>query len=124
MKRLGIRKVATAVFNTKLVQGVDKVMNFAHRAPVDVIKSVADKTGVSKLKVDVNGKSSRKKVNNKIKANIEAADKKLIEQEARDIASAKAFEREKAENEISFAPQYVERDSVNLAVKMPFSETV
>jgi len=112
MKRLGIRKVATAVFNTKLVQGVDKVINFAHRAPGDVIKTVADKTGVNKLKVDVNGKNSRKKANKKINSAMKAIDRKLVEQDARDIAAAKEFERE------------VERDSAGLSTKVNLTETV
>jgi len=117
MKRLGIRKLATAVFNTKLVQGVDKVMNFAHRAPGDVIKTVADKTGVSKLKVDVSGKASRKKANASLKSKMELVNKKLIEQEARDIKSSKDFERENGEITIP-GMQYADRDTFKYAEKV------
>jgi len=99
MKRLGIRKVATAVFNTKFVQGVDKVMNFAHRAPGDVIKKVADKTGVSKLKLD--NKKSKKKVNlaiaEKLKSGMTSIEREFAELEAAEIADDKAFERELSE---------------------------
>jgi len=99
MKRLGIRKVATTVFNTKFVQGVDKVMNFAHRAPGDVIKKAADKTGVSKLKLD--DKRAKKKLNlaieSKLKSGLTEIEREFAELEAAEIADDKAYERELAE---------------------------
>ena len=97
MKRIGIRKAFTALFNSKLGQGTDKVMN----AVVTTPGTIVNKTGVSKLtekvKFDVSGKSERKKANMSIKEKIEMANKKLVEQDARDIAAAKKFEKEESE---------------------------
>ena len=97
MKRIGIRKAFTALFNSKLGQGTDKVMN----AVVTTPGTIVNKTGIAKLtkkvKLDLSGKSERKKANMSIKEKIEMANKKLVEQDARDIASAKAFAREEAE---------------------------
>ena len=105
MKRLGIRKVATAVFKTKLVQGVDKVMNFAHRAPGDVIKRVADKTGLSKLKTDPEKKANKKAnlaLKKKFQEGLKKVEQEFAELEAAEIADDKAFEREMAELEAQF----------------------
>jgi hypothetical protein len=97
MKRLGIRKAVTAVFNSKIGQVTDKVIN----AVVTTPGTIVNKTGVSKLtnkvKIDVSGKGKRKKANMSIQDKIAMANKKLVEQDARDLASAKAFEREEAE---------------------------
>ena len=112
MKRLGIRKVATAVFNTKLVQGVDKVMNFAHRAPGDVLKTVADKTGLSKLKVDPKKKAQKQEalaLKKKFQEGLKGIEREFAELEAAEIADDKAFERELAG---------LERDSVKFTAKV------
>ena len=95
MKRLGIRKGVEKIFNSKVGQTIDKAMNAVVTAP----GTISNKIGLTKLsntiKVDVSGKSSHSKKNSELNAKIESINKKLIEQEARDIASAKSFEREK-----------------------------
>ncbi|MEK6828986.1 MAG: hypothetical protein AABY15_02585 [Nanoarchaeota archaeon] len=95
MKRFGFRKAATAVFNSKPLQATDKMMNAIVTAP----GTISDKIGLTKLanavKIDLSGKSSRKKKNAELNAKIELTNKKLVEQEAKDIDSAKKFEREK-----------------------------
>lgn len=97
MRRLGVRKIVTAVFNSKVGQGTDKLINSLVVLPGTII----DKTGVnkvtSKLKVDLSGKHKNKKTNSSIQSKIEMANRKLVEQDARDIAAAKKFEREQRE---------------------------
>ncbi len=93
MKRLGARKIVTAVFNSKVGQGTDKLINSLVILPGTILgKTGVDKVA-SKLKVDLSGKN-RKKSSASIKSKIELANRKLIEQDARDIAAAKEFERE------------------------------
>jgi hypothetical protein len=97
MRRLGVRKIVTAVFNSKVGQGTDKLINSLVVLPGTII----DKTGVnkvtSKLKVDLSGKRKNKKANTSIQSKIDMANRKLVEQDARDIAAAKEFEREQRE---------------------------
>lgn len=97
MKRLGLRKVAAAAVDTKVGAGADTAVSFVARKATDAVGFVGRKTGLNKLKVDASGKKSRKKKNLSINAKIEQANRNMVEQEARDIANAKAFEREKAE---------------------------
>ena len=98
MKRLGIRKAATAVFNSKIGQGIDKGMNAIVTAPGTIAKKVGIEKVTSKLKVDVSGKAKRKNANQSINDKIMLANQKLVMQDAKDLAEAKAFEREQADN--------------------------
>lgn len=97
MKRLGLRKVATAIFNSKPVQVADKAINAVVTAPGTVSNKIGLSKLASKLKVDASGKQKRKNKNQEIKDKLMMAQKNLVEQDARDLASAKAFEREQAE---------------------------
>lgn len=97
MKRLGLRKVATAIFNLKPVQKADKAINAVVTAPGTISNKIGLTKLASKLKVDASGKRSRKDKNQEIKDKLMMAQKNLVMQDARDIASAKAFEREQAE---------------------------
>lgn len=97
MKRLGLRKAATAVFNSKPVQVVDKAMNAIVTAPGTISNKIGLSKVANKLKLDVSGKRNHKNKNQEIKDKLMMAQKNLVEQDARDIASAKTFEREQSE---------------------------
>lgn len=93
MRRLGVRKVVTAVFNSNVGQGTDKFMNSLVTLPGTILDNSGVGNLTNKLKIDLSGKK-RKKSSASIKSKIELANRKLIEQDARDIAAAKDFERE------------------------------
>lgn len=97
MKRLGVRKVATAIFNSKVGQGTDKLINSLVILPGTISNKIGVGKVVSKLKIDLSGKRKNKKVNSSIQSKIEMANRRLVEQDARDIAAAKEFEREQRE---------------------------
>ena len=97
MRRLGVRKVVTAVFNSKLGQGTDKFMNSLAILPGTILNNTGVDKVTSKLKVDLSGKRKNKKANSSIQSKIEMINRKLVEQDARDIAAAKEFEREQRE---------------------------
>ncbi len=94
MKRVGVRKIVTAVFNSRVGQGTDKIINSLVILPGTISSKIGISKVASKLKIDLSGKRKNKKTNSLIQSKIEMANRKLIEQDARDIASAKAFERE------------------------------
>ena len=97
MKRLGVRKIVTAVFNSKVGQGTDKLINSLVILPGTISNKVGVGKVASKLKVDLSGKRKNKKANTSIQSKIEMTNRKLVEQDARDIAAAKEFEREQRE---------------------------
>lgn len=94
MKRLGVRKIVTAVFNSKVGQGTDKLINSLVVLPGTISNKIGFGKVTSKLKVDLSGKGKNKKTNKSIQSKIEMANRKLVEQDARDIVAAKEFERE------------------------------
>ena len=95
MKRLGIRKVLAKIGETKLGKVVDTVVSTPVVKIEGVLNSVAEKSGLNKVKIDVSGNRGRKNANSSILAKIEQAEKNSVEQEARNIVSAKEFEIEK-----------------------------
>lgn len=104
MKRLGIRKVANAAYNTKAVDKTDTAITKLVTLPGAILRKVANVTGATKthnkLKADPNKKfwTERKKANQSVEDKIKLANQKLVMQDALDIASAKEFEREHEEN--------------------------
>ena len=97
MRRLGVRKFVTAVFNSKFGQGTDKLINSLVVLPGTISNQIGISKVASKLKIDGSEKRKNKNANNSIKSKIEMANRRLIEQDARDISAAKEFEREQRE---------------------------
>jgi hypothetical protein len=95
MKRLGIRKVAAKAVDTKVGAGTDTVVSVVAKKTNDVVNFLGRKTGFSKLKVDASGKGKRRKTNKSITAKNEQFQRQMVEQEARDIAARKIWERER-----------------------------
>jgi hypothetical protein len=102
MKRLGIRKAVTALFNSSAGQGADKLINGVVTLPGTVSNKLGVKSVSDKLKIDVSGKSARKKANQSVSQKVSMANQKLVMQDALDLAAAKEFEKEKKENILKF----------------------
>jgi len=101
MKRLGIRKVLAKVGETKLGKVIDTVVSVPVIKVEGALNTVAQKSGLNKVKIDVTGKKAKKRKTAKMDAKIEQIKRNTVEQEARDIAAAKEFDREKQALEIT-----------------------
>ncbi len=97
MRRLGVRKIVTAAFNSKVGQGTDKLINSLVVLPGTLSNTLGITDAASKIKIDVSGKRNRSRANVSIQEKIEMANRKLVEQDARDITAAKEFEREESQ---------------------------
>lgn len=102
MKRLGIIKVATTLFNSNLGQGTDKLINGIVTIPGTVSNKLGIKKVSNKLKIDVSGKAARSKANQSVNQKVLLANQKLVMQDAKDLAAAKEFEKERQENMLKF----------------------
>jgi len=100
VKRLGIRKVLAKVGETKLGKVVDTIVSTPVIKVEGVLNTIAEKSGLNKIKVDASGKRGRRNKNNSILAKIEQSEKNVVEQDAKDIVSAKSYEQEKIDNEL------------------------
>ena len=104
MKRLGLRKVADSAINSKVGSATDNAINKVVTFPGVVGRKIGTVTGLTKLhkkiKIDPNKGfwNERKKANLSIQDKINQANQKLVVQDANDLAAAKEFEREHADN--------------------------